>query len=150
MDSQLKRNQYPDEFPLLPNVPTARYYDAEFAAAEIRHMWKKTWLLVGVESELKDPGSYLLFEELDLSVIVRRGKDGSIGGFHNICPHRGAALVTEPRGHLARFVCPYHAWSFDLRSEEHTSELQSLMRISYAVFCLKKKTSYTPTNKSTK
>src|SRR3546814_6701602 len=30
-----------------------------------------------------------------------------------------------------------------LRSEEHTSELQSLMRISYAVFCLKKKTSNT-------
>src|SRR3546814_8073933 len=29
-----------------------------------------------------------------------------------------------------------------LRSEEHTSELQSLMRISYAVFCLKKKTSH--------
>src|SRR3546814_7816123 len=29
-----------------------------------------------------------------------------------------------------------------LRSEEHTSELQSLMRISYAVFCLKKKTNY--------
>src|SRR3546814_8896079 len=28
---------------------------------------------------------------------------------------------------------------FSLRSEEHTSELQSLMRISYAVFCLKKK-----------
>src|SRR3546814_4253824 len=28
------------------------------------------------------------------------------------------------------------------RSEEHTSELQSLMRISYAVFCLKKKTEY--------
>src|SRR3546814_3928673 len=35
-----------------------------------------------------------------------------------------------------------------IRSEEHTSELQSLMRISYAVFCLKKKNSnvcYTPT-----
>src|SRR3546814_8174131 len=30
-----------------------------------------------------------------------------------------------------------------LRSEEHTSELQSLMRISYAVFCLKKKTQHT-------
>src|SRR3546814_3846519 len=38
-----------------------------------------------------------------------------------------AALLTAPAG-LA------------LRSEEHTSELQSLMRISYAVFCLKKKT----------
>src|SRR3546814_5549850 len=30
--------------------------------------------------------------------------------------------------------------ALDARSEEHTSELQSLMRISYAVFCLKKKT----------
>src|SRR3546814_4077118 len=35
------------------------------------------------------------------------------------------------------------AWA--LRSEEHTSELQSLMRISYAVFCLKKKTRHTNT-----
>src|SRR3546814_1155303 len=38
------------------------------------------------------------------------------------------------------------------RSEEHTSELQSLMRISYAVFCLKKKktnTTKTTTNKNT-
>src|SRR3546814_2254461 len=32
-----------------------------------------------------------------------------------------------------------HKHWFDPRSEEHTSELQSLMRISYAVFCLKKK-----------
>src|SRR3546814_1819014 len=35
---------------------------------------------------------------------------------------------------------PFHP---PLRSEEHTSELQSLMRISYAVFCLKKKKLYT-------
>src|SRR3546814_7000807 len=34
------------------------------------------------------------------------------------------------------------AWSILGRSEEHTSELQSLMRISYAVFCLKKKKHY--------
>src|SRR3546814_3117182 len=33
----------------------------------------------------------------------------------------------------------------DYRSEEHTSELQSLMRISYAVFCLKNKTTQNPT-----
>src|SRR3546814_9781802 len=41
-------------------------------------------------------------------------------------PHRGAAALM--------------AWHH--RSEEHTSELQSLMRISYAVFCLKKKKTY--------
>src|SRR3546814_8207617 len=33
----------------------------------------------------------------------------------------------------------YTEYGLQLRSEEHTSELQSLMRISYAVFCLKKK-----------
>src|SRR3546814_1726171 len=40
-------------------------------------------------------------------------------------------------------------WRYHKRSEEHTSELQSLMRISYAVFCLKKKTQtyYYNTNK---
>src|SRR3546814_5778258 len=39
------------------------------------------------------------------------------------------------------------AWWFFGRSEEHTSELQSLMRISYAVFCLKKKTEATHKHK---
>src|SRR3546814_6223254 len=41
---------------------------------------------------------------------------------------------------------PDHEREVDQRSEEHTSELQSLMRISYAVFCLKKKktTTYQP------
>src|SRR3546814_9841716 len=36
-------------------------------------------------------------------------------------------------------VGPTRRFEYDERSEEHTSELQSLMRISYAVFCLKKK-----------
>src|SRR3546814_1672583 len=43
---------------------------------------------------------------------------------------QGARLPSERR---------YQARERSLRSEEHTSELQSLMRISYAVFCLKKK-----------
>src|SRR3546814_9428213 len=38
--------------------------------------------------------------------------------------------------------------SIENRSEEHTSELQSLMRISYAVFCLKKKKKHTTHNAS--
>src|SRR3546814_8322489 len=40
----------------------------------------------------------------------------------------------------------FQAPQFDERSEEHTSELQSLMRISYAVFCLKKKKIHTRYN----
>src|SRR3546814_8381610 len=38
-----------------------------------------------------------------------------------------------------RSLARRYQWSDMIRSEEHTSELQSLMRISYAVFCLKKK-----------
>src|SRR3546814_10172328 len=41
--------------------------------------------------------------------------------------------------HLPQYVAPRCRKSQNKRSEEHTSELQSLMRISYAVFCLKKK-----------
>src|SRR3546814_4193186 len=44
------------------------------------------------------------------------------------------ADVADQREHACRHGAP------EERSEEHTSELQSLMRISYAVFCLKKKT----------
>src|SRR3546814_5446992 len=40
-----------------------------------------------------------------------------------------------------------HRQGRERRSEEHTSELQSLMRISYAVFCLKKKKKTTNTNR---
>src|SRR3546814_6817196 len=58
----------------------------------------------------------------------------------------GAAINTSVRAVLAN-PAAMAAWGFVVafglvlgsRSEEHTSELQSLMRISYAVFCLKKK-----------
>src|SRR3546814_5707247 len=46
----------------------------------------------------------------------------------------------EPRSSGRRPKAPFVAKA--PRSEEHTSELQSLMRISYAVFCLKKKTNH--------
>src|SRR3546814_6351834 len=46
---------------------------------------------------------------------------------------------------IADFGAQTDAETAEQRSEEHTSELQSLMRISYAVFCLKKKNIYNPT-----
>src|SRR3546814_19450967 len=56
----------------------------------------------------------------------------SFGSRHNACNE-----VSD----IARLV--EFAHRYNARSEEHTSELQSLMRISYAVFCLKKKTKHT-------
>src|SRR3546814_6099886 len=48
-------------------------------------------------------------------------------------------LVRGQDGYDLRVIYPLMTASEPMRSEEHTSELQSLMRISYAVFCLKKK-----------
>src|SRR3546814_7251267 len=53
--------------------------------------------------------------------------------------HEPDAVRLQPIARVGdEFDCA-GAFVIDRRSEEHTSELQSLMRISYAVFCLKKK-----------
>src|SRR3546814_2244185 len=63
---------------------------------------------------------------------------------------RQATINYAGNGRAARLVgeLVYRSIAVDaeIRSEEHTSELQSLMRISYAVFCLKKKTTKTQHN----
>src|SRR3546814_1953324 len=56
-------------------------------------------------------------------------------------PVRIAIDERSPRPLLAGLSATITVFTDDRRSEEHTSELQSLMRISYAVFCLKKKNS---------
>src|SRR3546814_3047144 len=50
----------------------------------------------------------------------------------------GMQTVSKKTANCLEFSC-YGLTQIGIRSEEHTSELQSLMRISYAVFCLKKK-----------
>src|SRR3546814_8717390 len=52
----------------------------------------------------------------------------------------GPPLLTAETSGSTPFRLSTHVGDVGHRSEEHTSELQSLMRISYAVFCLKKKT----------
>src|SRR3546814_4206691 len=56
---------------------------------------------------------------------------------HGLEPAEPSWFATEPR---LRALEAFKAGKVAARSEEHTSELQSLMRISYAVLCLKKKT----------
>src|SRR3546814_3395433 len=56
---------------------------------------------------------------------------------------------TAAAGLAGAFVFTVFRFSGNVRSEEHTSELQSLMRISYAVFCLKKKKQLKPDQRTT-
>src|SRR3546814_2887211 len=61
-------------------------------------------------------------------------------GFRPGLPAAPSRGIKEPRRVAAhRRRKPLEPRMTEIRSEEHTSELQSLMRISYAVFCLKKK-----------
>src|SRR3546814_8478762 len=83
------------------------------------------------------------------------GRDSYVGGWairrFNLFARGAAWLGTKrrlPAGVRRAYIAPYDGWANaistlrfmqDIKSEEHTSELQSLMRISYAVFCLKTK-----------
>src|SRR3546814_4163139 len=71
--------------------------------------------------------------------------DAGFGGdFTPPLPLAAGETAPAPGGVLFRLIEDERGWVLQrnggaTRSEEHTSELQSLMRISYAVFCLKKK-----------
>src|SRR3546814_8959016 len=78
-------------------------------------------------------GKVIFAKGLLLVVIGRRRR--SRGWQHN----PGAAGQEQGDGSPATSIRTRRRPEFRKRSEEHTSELQSLMRISYAVFCLKKK-----------
>src|SRR3546814_7736655 len=72
----------------------------------------------------------------------------AVGSDEAVRPHIGAKtqVIDLKGGFVSPGLTDAHLHNegggpgIDLRSEEHTYELQSLMRISYAVFCLKKKT----------
>jgi len=59
-------------------------------------------------------GSHMAFSIAGAPVVVVRGRDGAIRGFHNTCRHRGSRIVREGKGVSARLVCPYHRWTYDL------------------------------------
>src|SRR3546814_6387937 len=60
--------------------------------------------------------------------------------FRSVVPYRFRRTQSKTSGTANGAAHPTSGAAMTDRSEEHTSELQSLMRISYAVFCLKKKT----------
>src|SRR3546814_3938592 len=80
----------------------------------------------------------LLIDMIPVVIKRRRGK-----AVDHLLRHHQPRTWLELKVDISRII--RESFQFDhrqpplLRSEEHTSELQSLMRISYAVFCLKKK-----------
>src|SRR3546814_13686884 len=90
-------------------------------------------------SEVRDPAARLPALRVHRLAAAERRRDG--GDEHP----QADARVEQARTPVGKFAdAPQGTQGF--RSEEHTSELQSLMRSSYAVFCLKKKTNMSYTN----
>src|SRR3546814_5782627 len=88
-------------------------------------------------SRLRLPAELIRDQVLASSGLLMRELGGP--SFKPYQPDGIWEVTSSGRGTLARYVQDHGKDLYRRRSEEHTSELQSLMRISYAVFCLKKK-----------
>src|SRR3546814_4676963 len=89
------------------------------------------------EMRISDGSSDVCFADLRHGLFVRRHRRVEPGPRIDHMLVVGERLVEARWKHRAELLIEIGDAELD-RSEEHTSELQSLMRISYAVFCLKK------------
>jgi phenylpropionate dioxygenase-like ring-hydroxylating dioxygenase large terminal subunit len=88
------------------------YTDPEVFAEEQARLFRRVWLWLGHESQIRNPGDFFTTRLAGERVIVARHADGAIHAFHNRCTHRGAEVCPASSGNARNFVCPYHAWTY--------------------------------------
>ena len=114
-------------------IPGSWYTDDRIAELERKHVFGRTWQLVGRESQLAEPGRYLTAEVAGEPIVVVRGHDGVLRGFFNVCRHHAAAVMTECEGRADRMRCPYHGWTYALDGKlVSTTELEGVQGFDYA------------------
>ena len=94
-------------------LPSEAYTDQAFLDLEKRELFYKTWHFAGWVGNLKGVGDYVTTTLIDQRVIIIRGRDGELAGFHNVCQHRGHHLLVGS-GTVASITCPYHAWVYGI------------------------------------
>ncbi|HET7169187.1 MAG TPA: aromatic ring-hydroxylating dioxygenase subunit alpha [Candidatus Limnocylindrales bacterium] len=118
-------------------LPKRAYHDSAIFDWERANIVRRDWVMVAREEDVADPGSYLLVDVDGDPLIVVRGRDGQLRGFHNVCRHRGTAVAEEPCGKVVRFQCPYHAWIYDLDGAlvraKHTDDLDDFAFADYGL-----------------
>jgi phenylpropionate dioxygenase-like ring-hydroxylating dioxygenase large terminal subunit len=95
------------------HIDPATYFDEANFERERHRLFRKTPLLVCLSCDLPEPGSFRLFEDTGVPILVVRGADGTVRAFLNICRHRGGRVVSEACGKARRFACRYHGWTYD-------------------------------------
>ncbi len=93
------------------------YTDAGVFALELERIFERTWVFVGHESEVPQPGDYRTTAIGRQPVILSRHTDGSVHVLFNRCMHRGAVVCRAERGNSTVFRCMYHGWMYDPSGE---------------------------------
>ncbi len=98
-----------------PTLGSDYYCADDVWELEKERIFYDEWFAIGREEEIPSPNDYFVRSVANESVIVVRGKDGSLRAHYNVCAHRGTKLCDEGTG-VARsgvFKCPYHAWTYN-------------------------------------
>ena len=114
MRAEFERTGPPEGFPAFPDIPTGRYVSPEFFALEQAHVWPRVWAFAGRVDDAPEPGDFFTFDDLDVPVLIVRGRDRRLRAFYNTCRHRGAPVVREAKGRARTLRCQYHSWTYDI------------------------------------
>ncbi|HEY9848997.1 MAG TPA: aromatic ring-hydroxylating dioxygenase subunit alpha [Leptolyngbyaceae cyanobacterium] len=101
---------------LMEELPGHCYTDPQFFIEEREKIWYKSWLFVGRQEDLVNPGDYLSCKVGDEPIIVTRTNSGKLQAMYNVCVHRGMRLL-EGQGNCKHIICPYHHWSYNLEGK---------------------------------
>ena len=96
----------------MPVDPSVYTDDARFEQ-ERRLLFQQRPVLAALSGDLPEPGDTFLFDEVGPAILLVRNKAGKVNAFLNMCMHRAAKLVTEPK-RKNRMSCRFHGWTFDL------------------------------------
>jgi len=88
------------------------FVNEEIYAEEQERIFARAWLFVGHDSQIPNPGDYVVSGMGEESVILCRDRAGQIHAFLNSCRHRGMKVCRYDEGNTTVFTCPYHGWSF--------------------------------------
>ena len=109
---QLDENVNVDAGVILRN-PTSVYTSPDIAKREWEKFFQNHPQLIGLSTDLPDPGSFMTVDDFGIPVLATRDPDGRFRTFLNACRHRGALIESELRGKKKRFACPFHKWTYD-------------------------------------
>lgn len=88
------------------------YTDRAVFQREMDRIFRATWVYVGHESQVREPGDYVTTRLGPDPVILSRDEDGELHLLYNRCIHRGATVCQERRGNANFFRCHYHGWTY--------------------------------------